>query len=69
MDEKTLGLMVMGSLLIAFGALASFMHIRQQEQDARRKGGPGAPPCPTAPQGADPLKTRPPGAGKRKGGF
>lgn len=37
MDEKTLGLMVMGSILIAFGALTSFMHIRQQEQDAKRK--------------------------------
>lgn len=36
LDEKTVGLLVMGSILVAFGALASFMHIRQQEQDARR---------------------------------
>ncbi len=36
MDEKTVGLMVMGSILVAFGALVSFMHIRQQDQDAKR---------------------------------
>lgn len=36
-DEKTMGLMVMGGIVIAFGALASFMHIRQQDQDAKRK--------------------------------
>lgn len=32
-----MGLMVMGGIVIAFGALASFMHIRQQDQDAKRK--------------------------------
>lgn len=37
MDEKTVVLLVMGSIVIAFGALASSMHIRQQEQAATRK--------------------------------
>lgn len=40
-DEKTLGILVMGSIVVALGAFGSFMHMRQQDQDEqRRKGQP-----------------------------
>lgn len=37
MNDKTWGIVVMGTLLVAFGLFASWMAGRQQRRDQRRK--------------------------------
>lgn len=37
MDEKTVGILVMGGLVVALGVFGSFMAARQQEQESLKK--------------------------------
>lgn len=39
MDEKTLGILVMGGIVVALGVFGSYMEARQQDRDEARKQG------------------------------